>query len=118
MLTCQKTVQCRGRQLLVLSRMVHATREGHGPNKNPKKSLKKMFEESWQFPSHHHLMSYLSSNIVHFEKRGLVVLNKPYGLPLKASKDSPLCLEGCLNDLAEVRFNALVPQIKLKCICF
>jgi hypothetical protein len=47
-------------------------------------------------------MSYLSANILHVDKSGLVVINKPYGLPLRPSPGSPFCLEGCLNDLAQI----------------
>jgi len=65
-------------------------------------SIKKMFESAWSFQSHHQLMSYLSANVVYIDKGGLVVINKPYGLPIKPSPDSPLCLENCLKDLAQV----------------
>jgi len=46
----------------------------------------------------------LFNNIVYHDqerdKTGLVVINKPYGLPLSPSKDSPISLDMCLSGLA------------------
>jgi len=50
------------------------------------------------------LVDKLHKNIVYYEpesdKSGLVVLNKPYGLALRKTEDSPYCLESCLEELA------------------
>ena len=67
------------------------------------KSLKQIFSSAWEFPSNHEVLEYLSANIVHIDKSsGLFVINKPYGLPLKPSQESKICMESCLKDLAKV----------------
>jgi len=67
------------------------------------KSLKQIFSSAWEFPSNHDVLEYLSANIVHIDRSsGLFVINKPYGLPLKPSQESKICLESCLKDLAKV----------------
>jgi len=51
------------------------------------------------------LVRALYDNVVYHEPEtdptGLVVINKPYGLSLKETKDSPYCLSECLASLAD-----------------
>jgi len=53
--------------------------------------------------TNHELLEYLSANIIHADnKSGIIVINKPYGLRIKPSEETKICLESCLKDLAEV----------------
>ena len=92
---------CSGYNVALASRYCHHDSKDLKASKK-KPSLKKLFSSAWEFSSQHELMAHLSANVVHFEQKGLVVINKPYGLPLKPSPDSTLCLEHCLKDLAMV----------------
>jgi len=50
------------------------------------------------------LVDHLKKNVVFYnpkeDEHGLVVINKPYGLPIKKAEDSEYCLEGCIGALA------------------
>jgi len=52
------------------------------------------------------LVEDLKKNVLFYnpedDKHGLVIINKPYGLPVNKSQDSEYCLEGCTGALANV----------------
>ena len=77
-------------------------RKPHNPNRNSK-SLKKIYSESWGLTSNHELLAHLADNVIHIDRRsGLVVINKPYGLALKPTAETPVCLEKCLKEFSKV----------------
>ena len=73
-------------------------------SKRKTKLLKKEFESLCSWKDQSELVSELQSNIVYHEpqdKTGLVVLNKPYGLPKTPSEDCQYSLESSLPHLAD-----------------
>ena len=76
------------------------------PGKEKEKKLVAYFRKMNAWPSQSALASHLFSNIVYHEpgkdKHGLVVLNKPHGLPLHPSEDSLYSLTSSLKSLADM----------------
>ena len=74
-------------------------------SKAKEKKLVVYFRKMNAWPSQTALTSHLFSNIVYHEpekdKHGLVVLNKPHGLPLHPSEDSLYSLTTSLKSLTE-----------------
>jgi len=74
--------------------------------KEKEKKLVAYFRKMNAWPSQTALTSHLFSNIVYHEpekdKHGLVVLNKPHGLPLHPSEDSVYSLTSSLKSLADL----------------
>ena len=99
---CSLTTSC-----LALGRMPKEQLvEQDTPAKEKEKKLVACFRKMNVWPSQSALTSHLFSNIVYHEpekdKHGLVVLNKPHGLPLHPSEDSLYSLTSSLSSLADM----------------
>ena len=72
---------------------------------NNPRPLSKDYQRLCAWKDTREVVDILFNNVVYHEpdtdKTGLVVINKPYGLPLHPAKDSPYCLASCLTGLAD-----------------
>ena len=84
--------------------------------KKQEQKLSGMYKKLGTWKDQDALTSHLYSNILYFEpeqdKHGLVVINKPYGLPLHSQEDSPYSLESSSKGLAEMLEVAALYPIK------
>ena len=97
-----KQLHCSSLQMIQIKNL-----EGESQNltQNRKSRLKKHFETICVWKDQNDLVDHIHSNIVYHDpandESGLVVINKPYGLPKSVSNDSPFALTPVLPLLAE-----------------